>query len=289
MKLLFIGIEASVAIATCGTAVVLADILPADRPALGRRGERRARALTESALLRLGEPLLRQVAAWVGRVMPGAWQRALDLRLAHAGHWFGLTADELGALALLGALASGGSLAFDLVSWPYAVLGTLGVGALPLLCLRSEEKARRAQMSRTLPAAIDLVALCMSAGVDFPGAVRFVVGEPGSRDIAREELGICLRALELGQTRAEAISGLLQRVPCDAVQGFVAAVVQAEEKGNPLSEVLQIQATVLRGQRSLAAEEAAARAGVLMVLPLLLLLACVLVLLLGPFLLTGGL
>lgn len=292
MKLLFIGVELSFAVAACRVALVLGDILPADRPAFGRRGEQRTRALAESGLFRLAEPLLLQVAAWVGRVVPRNWRQALGERLTRAGHWLGLTPDELVAVALLGTLVggavAGGSVALDVVSVPYALLGTALMGAVPLFRLGSEEKRRRREMSRALPAAIDLVALCMSAGVDFPGAVRFVIGEPVGRDIAGEELALVVRELDLGRTRAEALSALAERVPCDSVQGFVAAIVQAEERGNPLSEVLQIQASVLRAERSLAAEEAAARAGVLMVAPLLLLLACVLVLLLGPFLLSGG-
>jgi tight adherence protein C len=60
-------------------------------------------------------------------------------------------------------------------------------------------------------------------------------------------------------------------------------VVQAEEKGNPLAEVLQIQATMLRMRRSVAAEESAARAGVLMMGPLMLIFATIMLIILGPF------
>jgi tight adherence protein C len=59
--------------------------------------------------------------------------------------------------------------------------------------------------------------------------------------------------------------------------------VQAEEKGNPLAEVLQIQATMLRMRRSVAAEESAARAGVLMMGPLMLIFATIMLIILGPF------
>jgi len=60
-------------------------------------------------------------------------------------------------------------------------------------------------------------------------------------------------------------------------------VVQSEEKGNPLSEVLNIQATMLRMRRSVAAEESAARAGIYMMGPLMLIFACIMLIILGPF------
>lgn len=292
MKTLWMGTELAFAVAIFGFALVLAHVPPLVRPTFGRRGEQRTRALEGSALLRLGEPLILQVAAFVARVAPRTWQSNLDDRLTRAGNWLGLTPDEFVATSLLatalgGALAAG-SAAIIGVSPRWAFLGAAFLGAAPAFRVGAEAKRRTKEMNRRLPAAIDLLALCMTAGVDFPGAVRFVVGERLGRDIAREELALVLQELELGHTRAEALSLFARRVPSDAVQGFVAAVVQAEEKGNPLSESLQIQANVLRGQRSIAAEEAAARAGVLMVVPLLFLLACVLVLLLGPFILSGG-
>ena len=65
------------------------------------------------------------------------------------------------------------------------------------------------------------------------------------------------------------------------------AVVQAEQKGNPLAKVIQIQGRMLNQRRSVAAEEAAARAGVLLIAPMVLLVACIMLLLMGPFLTKG--
>jgi tight adherence protein C len=144
-------------------------------------------------------------------------------------------------------------------------------------------------MTRGLPIAIDLVSLCVGAGLDFPRALHFVAGQPGRRSLVEEELSLVLDELSLGRTRAAALRGLAERTPCEAARSFVAAVTAGEEKGTPLSEVLRIQAGVLRGQRGVLAEEAAARAGVLLLVPLLLLLSCILLLLFAPFLLGKGL
>lgn len=91
----------------------------------------------------------------------------------------------------------------------------------------------------------------------------------------------------MGRTRREALLSFAERMPSTAARNFVNAVVQAEDKGNPLVEVLQVQAHVLRTRRSVAGEEAAARASVLLALPLVLLLGCILLVMLGPFLVNG--
>jgi tight adherence protein C len=104
----------------------------------------------------------------------------------------------------------------------------------------------------------------------------------------RRELSYILEQLELGHTRREALLAFAERVPAPAVRDFVSAVVQAEEKGNPLVRVIQIQGRVLNQRRSVAAEEAAARAGVMMMAPLVLLLGAILLLLLGPVIVRAG-
>jgi tight adherence protein C len=165
---------------------------------------------------------------------------------------------------------------------PAALFGVV----LPNVQLSSIIAARLKVASRALPAAIDVAALSMSAGADFPQALRLVVH--GNDDLIARELGHVLSMLEVGRTRRVAFEELALRLPAPAVCDFVRALIQADEKGNPLTEVLQNQARMSRMRRSVAAEEAAARAGVLMIVPLMLLMGTILLLLLGPFIATGG-
>jgi tight adherence protein C len=123
----------------------------------------------------------------------------------------------------------------------------------------------------------------MSAGLDFPGAIRQLVeksSDPG--DALIEELRRLLQSLQLGRTRKQTLGDLAKHAPTSSVNEFVSALVQAEERGNPIAEVLAIQAVASRQRRTVAAEEAASRAGVAMVLPLLLLFLSIMLLLLGP-------
>ena len=123
----------------------------------------------------------------------------------------------------------------------------------------------------------------MGAGLDFPGAVRQVVEKSGAPDDALvEEFTLILQGLQLGRTRKQALEDFADRVPSDPVKEFVGAVVQAELRGNPVANVLRIQAEVSRNRRSVRAEEAAAKAGVAMVAPLMMVFVCILILIVAP-------
>jgi tight adherence protein C len=100
--------------------------------------------------------------------------------------------------------------------------------------------------------------------------------------VLAEELGIVLRELSLGKTRREALEVFAARNPGTAVQEFVASVIQAEEEGTPLSEVLQIQATVSRQRRGVLAEEAASKASLQLLVPMVLAFFAVFLLIGGP-------
>lgn len=262
-------------------------------PALGERGRRRRIALEDGGLFATLEPVVRKVAGWFARFSLVKQRGALEQVLRASGYALGATPDELMAMMLMCSLAMG---AFSLLITSVTTMSTplwlaialLAGCSVPWFQYRETCKNRLKAISRGLPPAIDLVALCMGAGADFPSSLRFVVAEIVSeRDPTREEFQHILQQLELGHTRAHALNTFAERAPTEAVRDFVAAVVQAEEKGTPLAEVLNIQARMLRMRRSVSAEEAAARAAVMLIGPLMLMLGAILVILFGPFLING--
>jgi tight adherence protein C len=129
--------------------------------------------------------------------------------------------------------------------------------------------------------------MCVNAGLDFPGALHAITHHADKSDLVGQELIRVLAALQLGRTRKQALSELERRVPIEAIRSFVRELTQAEEKGTPIAEALSAQARINRGERSIAAEEAAARAGVLMILPMMILLGCIILMLMGPFIVGG--
>lgn len=260
---------------------------PAPLPRLGRRGLQRHRAIVRSPRFASFEPTMRYVAGLLAWLPLGDARRRADAKIAAAGDYLGLTPDEYFALSVLGAIG-GFVLAWTVTGGEDLMLIVAGTTAgiiLPRHHVAAEATRRRRQIARGLPPAIDLAALCLSAGMDFPGALRQVTDNAGVKDALHEELRTILRELELGHTRKSALEGFAARVESEEVRDFVAAVVQAEERGNPLGEVLRIQAEVLRQRRTVRGEELAARASVLMIGPLVMLILSVMCLILGPLLL----
>ena len=123
----------------------------------------------------------------------------------------------------------------------------------------------------------------MGAGRVFPGAVRQVIEKSSNPDDPLvEEFTLIRQTLNLGRTRKDALLEFAKRAPVEVVKEFTGAIIQAEERGNPVAETLQIQATVSRNRRSVRAEELAAQAGVKMVGPLMLIFGTIMIMILGP-------
>lgn len=260
---------------------------------LGLRGLQRRRALRESTLFATLSPVMRFLSRAMRLVPLGGARPRIAALLTHAGDWLGLDVNEflgLTVASVIGTLAVGAPLVFWLELPLASVIFVAGLGAvLPYILVTGEAQRRARTIDRALPGAIDLGALCMTAGLSFPQAIAQIVSHSGdSRDPLNEELSLILQQLQLGKTRKSCLLLFAERVPTTAVRSFVNATVQSEERGTPIVEVLQIQAQTLRQQRSAIGEQAASRAAVLMVLPLMLILAATIILLLGPFLLQGA-
>jgi len=256
-------------------------------PRLGHRGTARHQALQRNVVFATAEPTLRFLAGLLSLLPLGRLRTRQEVELQRAGYSLGLTSDEYLALSLCSAAILGTIAALFLGSNLCVPGATLGF-FLPKIQVQESIRTRVKSISRGLPHSIEITALCMGAGLDFPGSLRMLVRAKGSeQDPLTEEFASILEELELGHTRQQALLNFAERVRTAAVRDFVNAVVQAEQKGNPLAKVIQVQGRMLNMRRSVAAEEAAARAGVLMMGPMVLQLGCILLLLMGPFIAKG--
>jgi len=254
---------------------------------LGLRGLKRQRALETVPLWSSLEPLVRWLGARSLGLVSTEWRTRANRKIALAGDYLGLLPEEALGLSVLSGLAGAGAgwLLADLSGFGNVVVlgATLFGAALPYFRISGAAVERMKRVNRRLPHAIDLLALAMGAGLDFPGSVRQVVEKSGSPDDPLvEEFTLLLQSLQLGRTRRQALEEFAQRVPSDSVIEFVGAVVQAELRGNPLVDVLGIQAEVSRRKRSVRAEESAAKAGVALALPLILVFLTILILIVAP-------
>jgi tight adherence protein C len=254
---------------------------------LGLRGLKRQRALQKNEMWAGIEPLVRWLGVRVSGIPSEQQREALDRQISLAGDFMGLTAEEYLALSILSTVTGAviGAVAgamLDMGNLLIVVGIALGASG-PYMTISGEAQERIKTISRGLPYTIDLMALAMGAGLDFPGAVRqFVDKSSNPEDPLVEEFTLILQTLNLGRTRKDALLEFQRRAPAASVSEFVNALVQAEERGNPVAEVLAIQATSSRVRRSVRAEELASKAGVKMTLPLMLVFFAVLGLLAAP-------
>jgi tight adherence protein C len=254
---------------------------------LGLRGLKRQRVLATNESWAVFEPLVRWMGVRMSGLMTDPQKAALDNQLSLSGDWMGITPEEylgLSVLSGVGLTLAGGLIGYvaGLGGLLMILMGLVGF-ALPYMQISGAAQERLKTISRGLPYAIDLMALAMGAGLDFPGAVRQVVQKSSNPDDPLvEEFTLISQSLNLGRTRKDCLSEFARRAPVDAVKEFCGSLIQAEERGNPVAEVLQIQATGSRTRRSVRAEELAAKAGVAMVGPLMLVFTAIMILLLGP-------
>jgi tight adherence protein C len=132
-----------------------------------------------------------------------------------------------------------------------------------------------------MPDALDLLTICVEAGLGFDSAMSKVVEEWENELSAA--FGRVIQEIRLGKLRRDALKDMAERVGISEMTSFVAAVVQSEQLGVSMSRVLRIQADQMRMRRRQAAEEKARQAPVKMMIPLVFLIfPAILIVLLGP-------
>jgi tight adherence protein C len=177
---------------------------------------------------------------------------------------------------------------------PNALVYTIGGAALgyffPLLWIRSKISRRQDGILKALPDALDLLTICVEAGLGFDQAMGKVY-EKWDNDLAIA-FGRVLREIQLGKLRREALRDMSERMEVPDVQSFTAAVIQADQLGVSMTKILRVQADQMRVKRRQRAQEKAHQAPVKMMIPMVLLIFPSLwIVLLGPavvFLLGSG-
>jgi tight adherence protein C len=254
---------------------------------LGIRGAMRLQSLQKNEGWAALEPLVRWIGARIDPFVRGSFRARIDRQITLAGDFLGLHPDEYVALSILSSLAglavgTAVCVVFDKSALLVFVAGAFGA-VVPYFQLSGEAQNRLSKLQRSLPYAIDLISLSLTAGLDFPGSLRQVMDKASSTgEYLMREFGYVLQELGLGKTRKEALLQLSDRAPAEVVREFVSAVVQAEERGNPLAQVLAIQAESARQRRSVRGEELAAKAGIKIIGPCLCIFICVVLLIGGP-------
>lgn len=232
-------------------------------------------------------PLLRQIGEFVARFTPQSLIEDTRRRLELAGNPVRLGAAEFFVLQILAGLALFGLSHVLLLRAPamHRWALSLAIGGLgfyyPRIWLNQRIARRKREILKTLPDALDLLVVCVEAGLGFDAAMQRVA-ERWDNELGRAFARV-LHEIALGRARKDALRDMAARVDLPEMTSFVAAIIQAEQLGTNIAKVLHIQADQMRLRRRQRAEELARQAPIKMLFPLVFLIfPAMFVVLLGP-------
>jgi tight adherence protein C len=238
-------------------------------------------------------PMLEKISQFVTRFTPQKTLEQTQYKIELAGRPNNLTPDKfwgmrvaalfgLGGLVFLLMAVSGQPLTNQLM---YAA-GAGGFGFIyPSMWLGSKAKARQGAIIKALPDALDLLTICVEAGLGFDAAMS-KVNEKWD-DPLSQEFGRVIREIQLGKARKDALRAMSNRMDVPDVTSFVAAIIQTEQLGVSIAKVLKIQSEQMRIKRRQRAEEKANQAPIKMLFPMVFLIfPSIYIVLLGPAVLT---
>lgn len=149
------------------------------------------------------------------------------------------------------------------------------------MSLNSKIRKRQENIVKALPDALDLLVICVEAGLGFDAAMGKVY-EKWDNELSLA-FGRVLREIQLGKVRREALRDMALRMDVPDVNSFTAAIIQAEQLGVSMSKILRVQSDQMRVKRRQRAQEKAQQAPVKMMIPMVLLIfPSIWIVLLGP-------
>ncbi|MBI2723511.1 MAG: type II secretion system F family protein [Chloroflexi bacterium] len=241
---------------------------------------------------RVAMPLLAGAANGLGALLPKSTLKGVEKKLLTAGEPMTMS----GFLTMV-VVATAASTGFGLliVVASGARLGLMQLGILggmafvgfylPFYLVGSRSKQRQHAIIKSLPDAFDLITTCVEAGLGLDAALARVAEKVQGPFAA--ELNRALRDVALGKSRRDALKELGERTGVPDLIQFTNAVIQAEAMGSSVGTVLRVQSDQLRVRRRQRAEEAAYKAPIKMLFPLVLcIFPTLFIVILGPAVLT---
>ena len=141
---------------------------------------------------------------------------------------------------------------------------------IPAQMLTSRITKRQTEVRKAMPDALDLLTICVEAGLGFEAAMS-KVAEKWDNELALA-FARTLREIQLGKVRRDSLKDMADRLGIAEMTSFVAAIIQSEQLGVSMAKVLRIQADQMRMKRRQFAEEQAHKAPIKMIIPMALLI-----------------
>ena len=234
-------------------------------------------------------PTLDKLGGFITKRVRSGSLEALQEQLNLAGRPWGMTASAFWFLRLLSLLLCtvlGFGLAILLgLEQPMFLLAVVGGGVfgylLPQMILGSKVKKRQKQILLSMPSALDLLTISVEAGLSFDAALSRVAEK--YQNPLTAEVNQVLNEIRLGRPRVEALEDMARRCKVEELTNFVQAVVQSEQLGVGIANVLRIQSEEIRRRRRQRAEEQGQKAPLKMLFPMVgCIFPTLFIVLLGP-------
>lgn len=213
----------------------------------------------------------------------------IETKLEQAGNPMGMTAVEFrlfqyGLVILLPVIFGGYTLLLNMPMNNTILAVIIGITIalyFPSYYLKQKTAVRNKQAQRELPDFLDLLTVSIEAGLGFDSALSKVVAK---RDgVLSTEFQRCLEEMRLGKTRREALSGIRERLGNEDIQTLIGSIIQAEQLGIGMVQILRVQSNEIREKRKQRAEEQAMKAPIKMLFPLVIFIfPCIFIVILGP-------
>ncbi|WP_409226780.1 type II secretion system F family protein [Gudongella sp. SC589] len=236
---------------------------------------------------RIIKPAYQKFTALLGRTTPQGISKAMERTIIQAGSPGNINVNRLVSMMFM--------VAIILPAFYYLLLQATGIEVnilmiillalagfiLPYYILNIKARARRAKIQKSLPDMLDLIFVSVEAGLGFDMALKRTTEKmPGPLS---DEINRAIDEINKGRRREDALRGIYKRTGVDDISSFITAVIQSEQLGSNIANMLRVQSTSMRQKRRQRAEEAAMKVPIKMLFPLVFLMfPALFIVILGP-------
>jgi tight adherence protein C len=244
-------------------------------------GSFRSAELKKPLYQRIIKPIFRRIVEFGASLTPASIRLDVEQRLAISGNPLGLQSAQVVTIAIIGA-----TVITTLYLWMNASTSKLGLKSdniviaaiifivvgyfIPKYWLEHMVSGRQRAIEKALPDTLDLIVVCVEAGLTLEAALARVVIR--SQTPLARELERALDEMSLGKSKSTALREAAKRTGVTDFQSVIAALVQADEVGSSVAEVLRVQAESTRIRRRQQIQAQAIEAPVKMLFPLMIFL-----------------
>lgn len=238
---------------------------------------------------RILSPVTKSLAETFMGLAPQSLRRIVEQRMAMAGGFGKLSIDEFlllygfiavclptvtGLLLIVSKVPANKVVGLSMIAF---VIGCI----IPMMMLNQKIAARKLSIQKALPDVLDLLTVSVEAGLGFDGALAKLTEK--MKGALVEEFNRVLQEIRMGIIRRDALASLGKRCDVPDLSLFTTSLIQADQLGVGIGNVLRVQSVSMREKRKQRAEEKAMKAPIKMMLPLVLFIfPTIFIVLLGP-------